>query len=98
MRNTDAAFPYAIPSNSAWISAGLSAFARIVLTDATESLTSAACVSPISCCAAFHSGFHASSGFQDIHVANPSFSQMSFHHRIVKSEEHTSELQSQSNL
>ena len=30
-----------------------------------------------------HSGFHASSGLFDIHVAKPSFSQMLFHHFIV---------------
>ena len=31
----------------------------------------------------FHSGFHAAIGLAVIHVANPSFSQMSFHQAIV---------------
>src|SRR5208283_3187932 len=74
MRSTEAAFPYAMPSNNAPMSAGDSALARIIRTEGMESAFNAPRVSPISCWPIFHSGFQASSGFQDIHVANPSFS------------------------
>jgi hypothetical protein len=70
-------------SKSSRICSGVEALARIARVERSESSVIAFWLAWTSSSSTFQSGFSALSGLLAIHVANPSFNQMSSHHCIV---------------
>ena len=72
-----------MPSNAFAMSSFPAIGCRIRRAVVSESSSITVVRAPARCTAQFHSGFHRSTIFEAIHVANASLSQMSSHHAVV---------------